>query len=285
MPLEMRIVPQKGLAQEPLELGSKLRMRIQWLGQAGFLIDSPTARIVIDPYLSDSLAIKYKGQLFAHIRMMPPPVESSELPSVDACFATHHHGDHLDAATVKGIFSRNPECIFVVPESSRHNQKLAGISAKNIVGADAFSPLSIESIEAFPIPAAHENLAIDDAGHHIFLGYIIIIEGITIYHAGDCIPYPGLLENMHRFAIDIALLPINGRDARRRDAGILGNFTLEEALELAEALRCGYTIGHHFGMFDFNTIDENEAKQKVQGQTRCKFFLAQPHCAYEFSDI
>ncbi len=49
-------------------------IRLFWLGQAGFVLEAHEKRIVIDPYLSDSLAEKYKGTPRPHIRMMPPPV-------------------------------------------------------------------------------------------------------------------------------------------------------------------------------------------------------------------
>ena len=39
---------------------------ISWLGQAGFLIRWREFRLVIDPYLSDSLATKYRGTRFPH---------------------------------------------------------------------------------------------------------------------------------------------------------------------------------------------------------------------------
>ena len=47
---------------------------LYWLGQAGFVIDAHGERIVIDPYLSDSLAVKYRNAAFSHERMAPAPL-------------------------------------------------------------------------------------------------------------------------------------------------------------------------------------------------------------------
>jgi NAD(P)-dependent dehydrogenase (short-subunit alcohol dehydrogenase family) len=60
-------------------------------------------------------------------------------------------------------------------------------------------------------------------------------------------------------AAEGAHVAVNGRDAARLAAGIVGNFTLEEAVGLAGELGFAAALGHHFGMFDFNTIDEASA--------------------------
>ncbi|MCG8509851.1 MAG: hypothetical protein MI741_11550 [Rhodospirillales bacterium] len=51
-----------------------------WLGQAGFWIETGEHRVLIDPYLSDSLAEKYAGKKHDHKRMMPPPSTVERLP-------------------------------------------------------------------------------------------------------------------------------------------------------------------------------------------------------------
>jgi L-ascorbate metabolism protein UlaG (beta-lactamase superfamily) len=56
-------------AERPSELAPRT-LRLYWLGQAGFLIDAAPEhaprplRLLIDPYLSDSLAEKYRGKEF-----------------------------------------------------------------------------------------------------------------------------------------------------------------------------------------------------------------------------
>ena len=52
---------------------------LQWLGQAGFVLRLGGHTVVIDPYLSDSLAAKYAGTLFEHNRAFSPPVDPTEL--------------------------------------------------------------------------------------------------------------------------------------------------------------------------------------------------------------
>jgi L-ascorbate metabolism protein UlaG (beta-lactamase superfamily) len=278
--LRIRKVPDGMTWDEPLLPG--VRLRIRWLGQAGFLIETGGARILIDPYLSDSLAKKYTGKQYPHIRMMPPPGKPEMLGKIDLYIVTHDHGDHLDPGTTAAIAGLCPSCLFIVPASSADTARERGVPAARLIEADAFSALEAGGIGIHPIPSAHEELSIDEAGHHRFLGYILNLAGMTLYHSGDCVPYPGIEKNLEPFHIDIALLPVNGRDAARKAANILGNFTLKEAVDLAASSSFPWMIGHHFGMFDFNTIDSNEARAWIENRSLPGAIMAEADVVYEF---
>lgn len=224
-----------------------------WLGQAGFWIEAGEHRVLIDPYLSDSLARKYAGKQHDHKRMMPPPITIEDLPRPDLVLITHAHTDHMDPDTLDPLHQRFPEVPFLVPAASltQAKQRIGENAALIAVDADQTrNPLPGLTITTFP--AAHEDLRRDAQGQHHFLGYGIECGGLKIYHSGDSIPFAGLRERIEAFAPDIMLLPVNGRDADRLAAGIPGNFTLDEAIALAQG--CAALIPHHFGMFAFNTI-------------------------------
>jgi L-ascorbate metabolism protein UlaG (beta-lactamase superfamily) len=95
----------------------------------------------------------------------------------------------------------------------------------------------------------------DENGDHRFIGLIIQVGKWTIYHSGDCIPYDGLVDRLRNWAIDIALLPINGRDPRR---GVAGNFFAEEAAQLGKQINAGLVIPCHYEMFKFNTASPDK---------------------------
>jgi L-ascorbate metabolism protein UlaG (beta-lactamase superfamily) len=246
------------------------------------LIESYSARIVVDPYLSDSLAVKYRGTKRPHIRMMEPHVAPGSLRDIDLVLATHGHGDHLDPGSLGPLAEANPDCFFIVPASCATLAVTRGVPLGRLVEAQAFAPLDVGTVSIHPVPAAHEELAIDDHGRLLCLGYVIDLDGVSIFHSGDCVPYPGLEDNLAPFLIDLALLPVNGRDAERTAGGILGNFTLDESIALGEHMGFGSVLGHHFGMFDFNTIDETQARAVLAKRTGApSFALVEPGLRYE----
>jgi L-ascorbate metabolism protein UlaG (beta-lactamase superfamily) len=60
-----------------------------------------------------------------------------------------------------------------------------------------------------------------------------------------------LAQRLKQWKIDIALLPINGRDPAR---GVAGNFTAEEVVSLAKEIGTELVIPCHYEMFVFNTV-------------------------------
>jgi L-ascorbate metabolism protein UlaG (beta-lactamase superfamily) len=232
-----------------------------WLGQAGFLLRLPTAdgvhTLLLDPYLSDSLAKKYAGTEFPHRRLIPVPVAPDRLPDIDLVLCSHKHTDHMDPETLRAIAAAQPACRFVVPEAWRAHAAGIGVPADRTIGADAdvaFQPLP--GVTVTPVLAAHESLEFDEAGHSRHLGYVIEAADLRLYHSGDCAPYEGQADRLAEFGVHVALLPINGRDAYRLQRGVPGNFHPEEAVALAAAMGADILVGHHFGLFDFNTVNE-----------------------------
>ncbi|GLS20004.1 MBL fold metallo-hydrolase [Labrys miyagiensis] len=229
---------------------------LYWLGQAGFLVDTGRLRILIDPYLSDSLAQKYRDRGFSHERMMPPPIEIADLPPIDFVACTHFHTDHMDGATLAPIAERFPAVSILVPKASlKVAAEKTGLGPNSFIGVDAGETLVLgEGAEVTAVRAAHEELTRDEAGHHLFLGYGFRLGHVRIFHSGDTIPFEGQLAEIEALKPDIALFPVNGRSEALRSAGIVGNFTLDEAVEVAEACAIPILLAHHFGMFAFNTV-------------------------------
>ena len=222
-------------------------------------------RIVIDPYLSDSLAKKYSGTRFPHQRMVRAPVEPQNLFPIDYVFITHGHTDHMDPESLRPIAAANPNCTFVVPSAERGMAIDRGVPEAKLASIDANESMPLDAgLSLIAIPAAHEDLKRDAQGRHLFLGYALCVEkGPVVYHSGDCIPYPGLIDQLSGLVIDLALLPINGRDSVRLANGVPGNFSLKEAVELCDAAKIPLMLGHHFGMFAENTADLEEARRTL----------------------
>jgi L-ascorbate metabolism protein UlaG (beta-lactamase superfamily) len=237
-----------------------------WLGQAGFALRFGDVLLLIDPYLSDSLAEKYRDAELKHLRMMPPPVDPAAIRGCDWFFCTHGHTDHMDAQTIAALLQHNAPR-FVIPRAEQERARQRNIPLERALPLNAGETLRLDehmAVEA--VAAAHETLETDAAGNHKFLGYILTLGDLRLYHSGDCVPYAGLAEQLANKRIDVALLPINGRDAFRSSRGVPGNFTVEEAVALCRAAAIPHLIGHHFGLFDFNTVDPADAAAILQQQ-------------------
>ena len=99
---------------------------------------------------------------------------------------------------------------------------------------------------------------VNELGELLWIRFLQGIEtgGLTIYHSGDCIMYEGLLSTLQQWAhFDVMFLPINGRDADRFLVNCLGNFTFQEAAELAGELKAGLVVPAHYDMFIGNQED------------------------------
>lgn len=229
-----------------------------WLGQAGFALRTAAALLFIDPYLSNSLAEKYRDAHYKHKRMMPPPIAPDEVRGVDLLLATHAHSDHLDPGGMGQIMALNPECQLVCPAPVVPKALERGADRDRVIGMHMLEKRRFGTVTLELLPAAHEELALDENGDPVCGGFIIETEGWRMYHSGDCVPFPGQADMLRERTVDIALLPVNGRDAERTARGVIGNFHPEEAAELCLAAGIGVLVPHHFGMFDFNTIDPGE---------------------------
>ena len=77
-------------------------LHVWWLGQSGFLVQWAGERLLIDPYLSDSLTKKYASTDKPHVRMTERCMDPRLLTSISRVTASHVHTDHLDAAFCQG---------------------------------------------------------------------------------------------------------------------------------------------------------------------------------------
>jgi L-ascorbate metabolism protein UlaG (beta-lactamase superfamily) len=240
--------------------GNPDQLHLWWLGQSGFLIQWQGHHLLIDPYLSDSLTKKYMGTNKPHVRMTERVIAPQRLDFVDVVTSSHNHTDHLDGETLIPLLKANPNLTLLV---SRANINFAAerlqVSAKRLtsirVGGES---VNINPFTFYAIPSAHETLEQDENGDHRYIGLILQAGKWTIYHSGDCVPYNGLVEHLKRWKIDIAILPINGRDPAR---AVAGNFTGFEAAQLGKQINAGIVIPCHYEMFEFNTVSPQEFVQ------------------------
>jgi L-ascorbate metabolism protein UlaG (beta-lactamase superfamily) len=193
---------------------------LTYLGHSAFLVEGGGKTLAIDPFLTGNPLAKTKAE---DIRC-------------DYVLLTHGHDDHVgDAETLV----KNNGAAVIAPNE-------VAVYLKN-KGADAF-PMHIGGAADYPFGrvkltvAHHGSTYITDdewVGMGQPAGFLITIEGKTLYHAGDT----GLTLDMKLLGdlneIDVALLPIGD------------NFTMgmEDAAVAAEFLRAELSIPMHYNTF------------------------------------
>jgi L-ascorbate metabolism protein UlaG (beta-lactamase superfamily) len=221
------------------------RLHLWWLGQSGFLVAWQGSHLLLDPYLSDSLTRKYAGTDKPHERMTELVIAPERLDVVDVITASHAHTDHLDPDTLRAL----PDVPIVAPEA--HRDLVVERSGREPLGIDDGQTVEVAGFAISAVPAAHEAIERDGDGRMLHLGYVVQCGPLALYHAGDTIPYDRMAERVRAVAaIDVALLPINGRRPERR---VSGNLWGDEAAELAHAIGARVAVPMHFEMFTFNS--------------------------------
>lgn len=235
---------------------------VWWLGQSGYLLTYKGTRLLIDPYLSDSLTKKYANTNKPHIRMSEQVMAPPLLTNISFVSSSHNHTDHLDGETLIPILKNNPDISFIIPEANRS-------FVTNRLQCDPAFPVGLNDGKAFNkngftyygIPAAHNTLDRNENGECLYMGYIIKFGSWVVYHSGDTLWFEGMEDILAQHHIHLAFLPINGNDEAR---GVAGNLNAEEAVALAKKAGIQHVIPCHYDMFTFNTASPEVFAQLAQ---------------------
>ncbi|MFD0679403.1 MULTISPECIES: MBL fold metallo-hydrolase [unclassified Paenibacillus] len=217
-------------------------LAIWFLGQESVVIKGGNTIIYIDPYLAAQKS-----------RVFQAPFRPEDVTNAAYCLITHEHSDHLDPSTLSVLAQTGSDTMFVAPGFCRGQMLELGVRPERLLDAATGQWWEGEGVRIKPVPAAHEELDYDPVRDHRFVGYLLELNGVTLYHAGDTVIYPGLIESLKAEHIDIGMLPINGRDAFRWARGLIGNMNYREAAELAVAAEMETVIPLHYDMFAGNS--------------------------------
>ncbi len=234
---------------DALEVGER-SLAFWGLGQVGVAIKGPGGTMYVDPYLTSN-----DGAGGSLDRCFPPPVQPNEVTNASAVLLTHDHIDHTDPDTLLPVAGASPGARFVAPTTSQETLVGAGLDPGSITVPAVGESEEMSGARITAIPSAHTELEYDPERGHAYLGYVIEWNGVTVYHAGDTVIYDGLIETLSAWEIDVAFVPINGRDFFRTSRDLVGNTDFREASELAEVLDFGLLVPTHYELFDFNAAD------------------------------
>jgi len=216
-------------------------LAVWYMGQESVIWKSGASTVWIDPYLSPNAARRYA----------PFCAPADVLEAADVVLITHEHSDHLDPQSCAGIAAASPGACFIAPALCGPMLRDAGIAPGRILTPTTGEPAAVGDWRFTALPCAHEEIDFTPARGHRWTGYVAEIGGRAYYHAGDTVACDELLAALLPWVdrLDLAMLPINGRDYFRRAGNILGNFTFREAAEVALRLGAGLTVPMHYDLF------------------------------------
>ena len=234
----------------------KNNFHLWWLGQSGYLLLWKGKRVLLDPYLSDSLTKKYASTNKPHIRMSERVVDPSFLKNISIVTSSHNHTDHLDGETLIPLIKNNPGIKFIIPEANRaFVSERAQIENDFPIGLNDEESILVDEFTFYGVPAKHNEIERDENGRCKFMGYVIGFGDWKIYHSGDTLWFDEMVELLKPFKVDVALLPINGNEPSR---GVAGNLDVKEAAALGKSIEAKLVIPCHYDMFTFNTADPKD---------------------------
>lgn len=215
-----------------------------WTGQHSVILKFQAALVFCDPYLQP------------HERRTKPPVLTPEqCAGFDLIVCSHDHSDHIDPWAVPGITAAS-QATFVAPRAHRQRMLSLGVPADRLVLLNDGESAVARGVMITAIKAEHEFFEETDDGLFPFLGYVLEANGVRVYHAGDTLWWEGLQARLRELLpLDLAFVPINGRDAVRLRANCLGNMSFAEAVDLVGPLSVGLAVPTHFDMFESNSED------------------------------
>jgi L-ascorbate metabolism protein UlaG (beta-lactamase superfamily) len=215
---------------------------LTWLGQAGFLIDADGARLLVDPFFGEH-----------EKRLVPPPPIDVYGARIDRVLVTHEHLDHLDPESLRGVAARSPEVTVIAPEPLR--DMVEGLPFEGVRPGDRLDLPGGGAVRVVPaIHAVHATDGYSEGGDPPrFVGYVVEAGGVSIYHAGDTLADERVLAGLDGVPVDVALLPVNGRDFFRERQDLVGNMDPRDAVGLAAHCGASILVPMHWDLFEGNT--------------------------------
>ena len=210
-------------------------MKIKFLGQSGYILQTENTEILIDPYLSDSV-----NRVAGRPRALPIPIDPANI-KCDAVICTHNHLDHLDPDTVKKLDSN---LLFITTGDGK--QELMKMGKTNVTAINIDESIRVGDFEITAVFADHTVEA---------FGVIVKAENKTLYFSGDTL-YNEKQFEIAKYAPDITFICINGR---------LGNMNAEEALTVAKKIGAKVNIPNHYDMFASNSEDPRLFSDHIDG--------------------
>jgi len=201
-------------------------MKVTWLGQAGLLFEKDDVKIMIDPYLSDSV----KAINPNNYRRVEVDERFFEIEP-DIMIFTHNHLDHYDPETVKHFIHEDNQMTVLAPSSVWSEVRKIG-GKHNYVLFDRHTEWTEYGIRFEAVKACHSDISP--------IGVLIYDEDKIYYVTGDTLYNREIFLDLPK-DIDVVFLPVNG---------VGNNMNMEDAARFAVECGAKKVVPIHTGMFD-----------------------------------
>jgi L-ascorbate metabolism protein UlaG (beta-lactamase superfamily) len=160
-------------------------------------------------------------------------INYAAMPKADYIFVTHEHADHYDAAALKTLSADKTQLVM--------NKRCADMfgSGKVMANGDKLqlADVSVEAVPAYNSTVGREQFHPKGRDN----GYILTIDGLRIYIAGDTEDIPEMAQIK---AIDIAFLPCNQPYT----------MTPDQLVRAAKVIKPKVLFPYHYGQTDLSSI-------------------------------
>lgn len=180
------------------------------------------------------------------------PFKVTKGDHADIVLLSHEHFDHLSLEDLRKVCSLQTSIV----ASPLCKDGLTGFPAKSIDYLEPGGTHTVDGVEIHAIPAYNLNKfrepgkAFHPKGESR-LGFLIKMDGTTVYHAADS----DFIPEMRSVQCDIALLPVSGTYV----------MTAEEAAEAAAAIKPKIAVPMHYGAIVGSEADAKKFKSLVKG--------------------
>jgi len=169
-------------------------------------------------------------------------------PKADFILVTHEHGDHLDSKAIDAL-TKDKTQLILNPSSKEILGK--GKAIRNGERLQLIKEINLDAVPAYNTTPGREQYH----PRHRDNGYILTIDGLRIYIAGDTEDIPEMSELK---AIDIAFLPVNQPYT----------MTVEQAVRAAKLFSPDVLYPYHFGETDVKPIKEQLEESGIDVRIR-----------------
>ncbi len=195
---------------------------------------------------------RIKGSKLVYI----DPFKVTKRDEADIVLISHEHFDHLSLEDLEKVIMpgttlvASPLCEEGLKKVKVKDKRFLDPGGKYTVGIPKTGTVEIEAVPAYNINKFREPGVCFHPKGEKRLGFLIRMDGVTIYHAGDA----DFIPEMKSIKCDIALLPVSGTYV----------MTAEEAAEAAAAIHPKIAVPMHYGAIVGSDADAKKFKSLVK---------------------